>query len=136
MNHRVDYFNAVARHIKEQGFRVLVHKDDGTDHHTYGYFSDGRNIGYFETAFGGVVHLSTYNAPGSQCGGYSIYVPDGNGRETRDLCISDLSKETLSWAFALYPAWVKPFDMKKVVKYKDLEDFLSSYWNRENFVEL
>lgn len=123
-HYREEYLREVAAKIKGFGFRVFAVMHDGF---YYGYFSDGKGVGYFEaTPFIGI-HLSTHNAKGSGCGGYEV--ADG-------LSVDDLTEEQLRECFVSYPSWVRSLDMKKVVKHKDLDDFLKNYWNAKQLVEL
>ena len=119
-----DYLKEAAAKIKEFGFRVFVVMRDGF---YYGFFSDGKNIGYFEAGPFVGVSLGTYNANGSDCSGYQV---------ASELAIAELTEENLRECFSVYPSWVRPLDMKKVVKYKDLDDFLKNYWSAKELVEL
>lgn len=119
-----DYLKEAARKIKEFGFRVFVVMHDGF---YYGFFSDGKNIGYFEAKPFIGVNLSTHNAKGSDCSGYQV---------ASELAVDELTEQNLRECFSVYPSWVGPLDVVKVVKEKDLDDFLKNYWNAKQLVEL
>ena len=118
-----EYLDNVCERIKSMGFRVFVKKDS-----TYGYFSDGKGVGYFQLEWGGFagVSVSTVNAKGSGCTGYGVEAEIG---------FSDLTEELLREAFQKYPNWVRSSDMKVCNKYKGLDDFLQNYWDKDNLIE-
>ena len=102
-------FAAIAAH----GFDVYVNPDPRWQ--TYCFFSDGVNVGYVQNSgpFGGAT-ISTVNVPNRSCGtGFNI----GD---------TDLTKESLSRAFAYAPHWASSRDCQELSKYRDMEDFLKS----------
>lgn len=119
-----DYAIEAADRIKAAGFRVFM-----SEQGTYGFFSDGIGIGYFEAGFPGI-RLNTVNAKGSDLSGYSVK-GDSDGYR-----LEELTEETLRKAFATYPAWVRSSDAKRCVKYRNLEQFLNEYWGAKNLKEL
>lgn len=122
-----EYFKEVCDKIKSYGFRVFVKKDK-----TYGYFSDGKGVGYFQLEWDGYdgVSLTTVNAKGSGCSGFSVKGESGG------YALDELTDGLLRKAFVTYPDWVSGWHVTKSVKYRDLEHFLSEYWDRENLIEL
>ena len=67
------YFEIAAREIKNLGFRVFVHiNKNGQFPYYFGFFSDGKNVGYFQLGDFGGVRWSTVNAPGSFCSGFQF----------------------------------------------------------------
>lgn len=119
-----EYLRLVCEAIKSHGMRVFVRKDC-----TYGYFSDGKGVGYFQLEYSGYAgfSISTVNAKGSSCSGYSV---------AREIGIADLTEGMLKEAFLPYPSWVCGLDMVRVKKYKDLDDFLRNYENKDNLIEV
>lgn len=123
------FFQTVVERIKGFGYRVFVRDDDTK---AYGFFSDGKHIGYFQVEYGSRIHLSTHNAPGSSCSGYSV-LPGADSTVAYD----GLDTDILTEAFRRYPEWTRRLRWrKKVVKYDDLDDFLARYWNRDHLVEV
>lgn len=121
---QIDYAMQAAEQISRLGFRVFVKKNMST----YGFFSDGKGIGYFQANFDGI-GISTVNAKGSACSGYSV-----KGEEPGYL-LNELTPDILRQAFVAYPSWVRSFEAKFVKKYRDLEHFLSEYWDKDNLIE-
>ena len=114
-----EYFDAASQHIKSLGFRVFVHDNKAGDFpYYYGYFSDGKNIGYFQLGDFFGVRWSTVNGPGSRgCGcGFSC--------EDEGVEYDRLTREMLEQAFVSIPSWYRPGKNEKVVKYLDLDHFL------------
>lgn len=126
MAKRLGYFEQVCKKIKQAGYRVFVRK--GAE---YGYYSDGLGVAYFQLEWGGWdgVSLSTVNAKGSGCSGYSVKGSGGG------YSLDELTKELLAKGFRAYPDWVHTPD-KVVKKYRDLNHFLSEYWNAQNLKEI
>jgi len=128
-----EYFDAASQHIKNLGFRVFVHENKpGEFPYYYGYFSDGKNVGYFQLGDFFGVRWSTVNGPGSHgCGtGFSC--------EDQGVEYYKLTRPMLEQAFVSFPSWYRPEKNDKVVKYRDLDHFLScrkeTYWS--NLVEI
>lgn len=120
-----------ANDIKKMGYRVFVQTDTG---YHYGYFSDGTNVAYFQLAsFGvGVIFTSVNRQPGSSCSGFGINKDAdlGDVEPTKELC--ELALKTV------FPSWVTSFERERmrVVKYKNLDEFLANYWNAGKLVEI
>ena len=127
-----EYFDAAARRIKELGFRVFV-KDvkPGDSLGSYwGYFSDGKNVGYFQLGDFWGIRWSTINAPGSRNVGTGFSCED-EGVEIKDLTIDRLKE-----AFQAVPYWYRLGKNEKVVKFRDLDEFLEHQRTRENWFTL
>ena len=102
------------------GYRVFM-REPGS---TYAYFSDGDRVGYVQREAGGGFTVSTVHMPNQKTGtGYQIsrHAP--------------LTAETLREAlFTVSPPWDRN-NLDTVLKFRDLDQFLShSTWN-EGFVE-
>lgn len=116
-----EYLKQICEAIKSYGMRVFVRKDS-----TYGYFSDGKGVGYFQLEYNGSAgfSISTVNANG---GGYRV---------VSNASIDEVTEEKLKEAFQVYPNWVhSDIDRVPVIKYKDLDDFLRKYWDKDRLVE-
>ena len=124
-----EYFREVCERIKSQGFRVFVCTSTG---YLYGYFSDGKGIGYFQLEWDGYdgTSLCTVNAAGSGCSGYSVKGESGG------FTLEELTEEVLRQAFVAYPSWVNALHKVRCIKYRDLEHFLNEYWDKENLKEI
>ena len=126
---REGYFEQACAKIKQAGYRVFVR--DGEE---YGYYSDGQGVAYFQLEWEGWngVSLSTVNAKGSYCSGYSVR-GDHDGYS-----LGELTKDLLEKGFRKYPEWLRAYEAqgKVVVKYRDLDHFLSEYWDKKNLIEI
>lgn len=121
-------FRAAADRIKGLGYRVFSPKDNSS---TYGFFSDGKRIGYFDTSTITGIHLGTCNAPGSSPRGISV-----KGSAFEGFPLESLTKEVCEEAFRDYPSWYRRKKSDKIIKYASLQDFLERYWNKDNLIEL
>ena len=110
----------LADRIKSFGYRVFAVED-----RDYGYYSDGTRIAYFDWGFYGF-HISSVNAPGSFGSGYRI--ADLDSAEAADKALLEEALATVR------PTWAER--SKKVLKYKNLDDYLSKYWQKDKLVEL
>lgn len=114
-------FLKTATHIKAMGFRVFIHKDDQT---TYGYYSDGTHVGYFQQcgSTDGVSIATRNKVPGS-CGMGLLLEP-----HCKPLPLKDITKEYLQKGFLSHPEYFSEDDrlMMPNIKYGNLEEFLSS----------
>ena len=119
-----DYIRAAAERIKELGFRVFLSGRSDT----YGFFSDGKGIGYFQKDDFCGIEIGSRSAPGSECSGYSV---DGKG-----ILIENFTKAYLKKAFQKYPDWLPKKARHGVIQYRDFDDFLTRYWDRGNLVEV
>ena len=95
--------------IKKQGYRVFVSEKTNP---TYCYYSDGKNVGYAQwsdfRAYVGTVHI-----PNKQTGtGFSV--------------ADAITEGSLKSGFAMLPSWASGTDRGFVVKYSDLDHWLSS----------
>jgi len=134
---RKEYFELAAREIKNLGFRVFVNiNKPGEYSYFYGYFSDGKNIGYFQLhEFGGIC-WNTVNKPGSFCSGFSCN-DDG-------VLIQNITAERLREAFVTVPNWYRlsNYEISRggVKKYANLEEFLNNSFygepNRDRLKEI
>ena len=117
---REDVSKALVAKLKEFGYRVFGNG-------TYGYFTDGKNIGYFEVTYFGYINLSSVHKPNRLTGtGFSV---------VRDVKIVDLNKSMCEDCFALVPStYNKPTDneIHSVVKWKDWNTFEIGYWHEIN----
>lgn len=119
-------FKDACDRIKAMGYRVIVTTRPDSN---YGWVSDGTHIGHFYPEWGGLF-FSTYNKrPGSDCSGYAVYDKDDHDL----LCLDEVTKEVIEESFKDYPSWVR--DFKRVAKYKDLDEFLQTYWDKKNIKE-
>jgi len=116
-----EYFDAASQHIKNLGFRVFVHENKpGEDPYYYGYFSDGKNIGYFQLGYFFGVRWSTVNGPGSHgCG-------SGFSCEDEGVEYGRITRQMLEKAFVSIPSWYRPGRDEWVVKWRDLQHFLDT----------
>lgn len=132
------YFDAACERIKSFGFRVFAHENKPGDFkYYYGYFSDGKNIGYFQLGDFFGVRWSTVNGPGSHgCG-------SGFSCEDEGVGIDDLTVERLREAFQGVPYWYRLGKGERVCKWQDLDTFLRDQqtrkekgWFTSNLVEV
>ena len=132
------YFKKAVERIKSFGFRVFVHENKpGELPYCYGYFSDGKNIGYFQLGWFFGVRWSTVNGPGSHNVGTGFSCED-DGVE-----VSQLTPERLREAFQSVPYWYRLGRNERVCKWKDLDAFLEDQrmraekgWYHSNLVEV
>ena len=132
-NHHYDkaYFDATAEKIKSLGFRVFVKENrPGVPSSLWGFFSDGKNIGYFQLGYFFGVRWSTVNAPGSRG------VGTGFSCEDEGVEYWDLTRERLREAFQAVPHWYRLGRNEKVVKFRDLDEFLEHQRTRETWYTL
>jgi len=120
-----EYFKKACDKVKSMGYRVFVSTRPSNN---YGFISDGKGVGYFQLTWDGI-SFSTYNKPGSGCGGYSVN-PDGES-----YLVDDIDERVVETTFGKYPAWVRTLDWVKVEKYRDLDEFLQNYWDKKNLKE-
>lgn len=120
-----EYFKKACDKVKSMGYRVFVSTRLGNN---YGFISDGKGVGYFQLAWDGI-SFSTHNKPGSGCSGYSVN-PDGES-----YLVEDIDERIVETSFVKYPSWVGRLNMVRVEKYRDLDEFLQNYWDRENLKE-
>ena len=126
-----DYFDSAVAKIKSFGFRVFVKENKPGDYPSYwGYFSDGKNVGYFQLGWFFGVRWSTVNAPGSHGVGTGFSCED-DGVE-----VSSLTPERLREAFQAVPYWYRLGKNEKVVKFRDLDQFLEHHRTRDNWYNL
>lgn len=128
MTPQKEEFLAIALKIKSLGFRVFINGKSGC----FGYFSDGTNMGYFQTSIWNGVDFST-------CNRHIPYSPTGlyiNPKEQQGYHLEDITPELLQKTFVDVPTGYKLKPYQKVVKYDDLKDFLDNYWDKENLVEI
>lgn len=113
-------FDEAALYIKSLGFKVFV-SDDEKD--TYGYFSDGEHVGYFQQCeTTNVIQVATCNkTPGST--GTGLFLEPNN----RGVPLEKIDKQYLEKAFQMYPSYFTQEDRDFMIvrKYFDLNDFLS-----------
>lgn len=119
------YFELACRRIKSMGYRVFVSTRIGNN---YGFVSDGKGVGYFQLTWDGIA-FSTYNKPGSSCSGYSV------NAEGKSYLVEEIDERVVETTFGKYPVWVGRLDWVRVEKYKDLDEFLQNYWNKEKLTE-
>ena len=126
-----EYFDAAARRIKELGFRVFVREHKPGENGSYwGYFSDGKSVGYFQLGWYFGICWSTVNAPGSKG------VGTGFSCEDEGVEYTDLTAERLREAFQAVPYWYRLGKDDKVVKFRDLDEFLEHQRKRESWYTL
>ncbi len=114
-------FEKAAGHIKSLGFTVYITTNSKE---THGYFSDGKHIGYFQqNQFAEGVNIATCNKVPGSSGKHHCLDP-----YFKPVSLTELSKEYLEKGFSLYPEYFSDEDktLMPVVKYADLDDFLSS----------
>jgi hypothetical protein len=101
-----------------------VYQCASPDWRSYLYFTDGTRIGYMQTDLGGL-RLTTVHVPCKECGtGFGV---DFSGALTR---------EELSRAFMVAPAWASPVDRAAVRKWPSMAAFIDSPSNRYAKLEL
>lgn len=126
MNERRNKFITSAGYIKRMGmgYRVFVIGDNEL---TYGFFSDGKNVGYFQqNECGEGVQLATVNkTPGSTGTGYLL---ETGGKA---IPVNELTKEYMEKAFHDYPDYFSSEDKQFMycIKYISLDDFLAAHGN-------
>ena len=126
------YLQLALEKVKELGYRVFVTSDNPT----YAFYTDGTNIGYIQKDFAGL-YISTVNKPPFSDNSGFIVSSDKKCDKTI-FTIEELTNELLNLAFADFPIWLTKREQKKhkIVKYKDINDFLNNYWNKEKLMEL
>ena len=110
-------FHEAAERIKELGFRVFLSEDN-----TFGYYSDGKNIGYFqENEFVKGVNICTVNKTPGSSGMHYCLEPN-----FRPVGIGELTADYLAKGFQLYPDYFDDEFKKEmnVIKFSGLEEFL------------
>ena len=113
-------FQKTAEHIKALGFVVIISRDPNL---TYGYYSDGENIGYFQqNEFSEGVNVATCNKTPGSYGAHHILEPNNT-----PVSLGQLTKEYLKKGFADYPGYYTEEVRKSlpVLKWYNLRDFLS-----------
>ena len=122
MNGLRNKFIISAGCIRRMGYRVFVINDNEL---TYGFFSDGKNIGYFQqNELGDGVQLATVNkTPGSYGANYLL---ETGGKANP---VNKLTKEYLEKAFRMYPEYFDDEDKQIMpcIKYLGLEEFLANH---------
>ena len=115
--------------IAKLGFHVFLDRNIAN---TWGYFSDGNNVGYFQQCeWANGIELATVNkVPGSD-GMHFLVEQHG-----KSIPVSQLTAEYLRKAFRIYPEYFTEEDKSAMrsIKYLSLQDFLSS--QGENLQEL
>lgn len=126
-NPKLGEFLAIALLIKELGFRVFINRKT----RSYGFYSDGKNIGYFQSGTWSGVEIFTHNK-------YIINSPTGFviNRNNKPFHQEDITPELLRKAFVKLPPGAKFKRYQKVVKYDDLQEFLETYWDKANLIEV
>lgn len=114
-----EQFYEAAKKIKSLGFRVWISPDSIEKGYYYGYYSDGKNIAYFQLGESDGVRWCTVNAPGSHG------VGSGFSCEDEGVLVDKLTVELLNKGFLVVPPWYKMREDDKVVKYKDLDEWLA-----------
>lgn len=105
-----------AAQIKSLGFRVFISPNCPT----YAFFSDGIKIGYVQPGYSfHSVHKPSYRV--------------GTGFQ---MAKGDITLENINKAFGFAPDWADSSDLKEVIKYKDLEEFLTKRIKFEKLVEI
>ena len=108
--------------VKELGFKVYI---IDSKEYNYGWITDGINICYCELGnYGEGFHLSTENKTGHNFG----MCPN-------DKLLYDVKKGNILYAFNYYPNWAGGYDCSNITKYKNWEEFISKYWNKDNIIE-
>jgi hypothetical protein len=114
-----ELLNSFANQLLNNGFRLLVPVKPSTYFH---YEKDGK-IGYCQVSYWGGLAFSTVHKPATGIGtGYGLH--DGfHG-------IFEPTIKDAESAFIHSPKWAKSHEAARVVKYKSLEDYMSSTVNR------
>lgn len=104
--------------VAELGFDVYMR--DPKD--SFMLFTDGKNIGYLQMDSTAGLMLTSVHKPNQKTGtGFVI---------ANNLDLTQLDRETLSSAFIRAPHWAWAGDMSAVVKYRDMDSYLSANsWN-------
>lgn len=113
-------FLDVAKRIKNFDFRVFV---SASSDETLGYFSDTKNIGYFQLSeTDSSVQIATCNKTPGSAGTAFFLEPSNEG-----VPLTKLNKDYLEKAFQMYPVYFtkEDRDIMPVIKFFDLDDFLS-----------
>ena len=108
--------------VKELGFKVYIKNSDDSN---YGWITDGINICHcWLGKYGEGFHLSSVSKTGTR---FSM-CPDCKE-------LYDVTKENIEYAFGAYPVWSKPKDRLNITKYKDWNEFINQYWDKDNIIE-
>lgn len=108
-----------ADKIKSLGFRVWIPTDSVNRGFYYGYYSDGKSVAGFSLGYFFGVRWSTINAPGSHG------VGTGFSCEDEGVPVAELTAERLREGFLSIPPWYRMQKNDKVVKFKDLDEWLA-----------
>lgn len=113
--------------IKALGFDVYARKiDHQSGVITHGYYTDGINIGYIQSARDHGIHsISTVHIPNRE---------SGTGFGLGD--IDEITKEVLESAFKPYPKWANGKQKKSVVKYANWEAFQNANKFNKEYIKL
>ena len=109
---RRQFFEFIDR-LNAMGFDVYSKPSLSKAHRTtYGYYTDGTRIAYFQVGEWGGIDISTVHVPNKNSGtGFRMY--DG---------ITPRDSDILS-GFAHSPSWAMQRDRDSVKKFKDFEDY-------------
>lgn len=121
---RLEFLKA-AEKIKELGYSVFVAKDESL---CYGYFSDGKKIGYFqlESYDSGITFATANKTPDSHGMHFLTELPP------KPVALKDIDDKVLKKAFANYPDYFtkEDKDFMHCQKFVNLDEFKNS-WQME-----
>lgn len=113
-------FSKAVELIKSYGFKVYIYKDK-----EYGYFTDGKNIGYLQySKFEGFTFDSVHQPCRAAGTGYRI----ASGIHS----VEDITKKLCERCFVTIPKGFIPTEIKN---WKNWEHFVSKHWNKALLIE-
>lgn len=108
--------------VKELGYKVYVKNSDDSN---YGWITDGVNICSCSLGeYGEGFNLGSVSKTGNNFN----MCPDCK-------CLYEITKGNIVYAFGYYPIWADEKDRIKVTKYKNWNEFISKYWDKDNIIE-
>lgn len=106
----------------DNNFKIFAYLDKRLNKITWAMFTEGNNIGYIQTGdFGHGVKYSTVHKPNNNIGTGFGLCEDAEDNPA----IEDLRR-----AFIIAPNWAKRQDVKRVEKFKNIEEYFSKPINQ------
>lgn len=108
-------FKNTIEKIKSLGYEVY-----GLENTTYAFFTDGKNIGYFQESHFGTINFSTVHRPCRHAGtGFCI--------RHGIYCLEDITNELCQACFVNIPNEFK--GTPRVYKWESWDDFMGKGWS-------
>ena len=122
-----ELFNNFANFLLNNGFKIVVPSDPSQ--WNYLHFEKDNKIGYCQLSdFKCGICFSTVHKGNKNCGtGFGLHDSPFHGIESPTI-------EDVESAFIFAPNWAKRADRESVIKYKDLNEFLSNKINTSGTV--